>query len=78
MDGKGRYPDNVFVERLWRTVKYEEVHLNNYRSQIEAYTNLDPFFRFYNDHRPHSAFGIADPKTAMEIYRQPVQLAIDP
>ena len=37
-------------------------------SQIEAYTNLDTFFRFYNDHRPHSAFGMAAPKTPMEVY----------
>jgi putative transposase len=77
MDGRGRALDNVFVERLWRTVKYDEVYLKSYRSQIEAYTNLDTFFRFYNEQRPHSAFGITSPKTPMEIYRQPIALAIN-
>ncbi len=77
MDGRGRALDNVFVERLWRTVKYDEVYLKSYSSQIDAYTNLDTFFRFYNEQRPHSAFGIANPKTPLEIYRQPVPLAIN-
>lgn len=77
MDGRGRALDNVFVERLWRTVKYDEVYLKSYRSQIEAYTNLDTFFRFYNEQRPHSAFGITSPKTPMEVYRQPIALAIN-
>jgi putative transposase len=77
MDGRGRALDNVFVERLWRTVKYDEVYLKSYCSQVDAYTNLETFFRFYNDHRPHSAFGIAVPMTPMEVYRQPVALAIN-
>ncbi len=77
MDGRGRALDNVFVERLWRTVKYDEVYLKSYRSQIEAYTNLDTFFQFYNEQRPHSAFGLAAPRTPMEVYRQPVPLAIN-
>ena len=68
MDGRGRALDNVFVERLWRTVKYDEVYLKCYLSQVEAHTNLERFFRFYNDHRPHSAFGDADPKTPMQVY----------
>jgi putative transposase len=77
MDGRGRALDNVFVERLWRTVKYDEVYLKSYCSQIDAYANLDAFFRFYNEQRPHSAFGIASPKTPMEVYRQLVPLAIN-
>lgn len=77
MDGRGRALDNVFVERLWRTVKYEEVYLKSYRSQIEAQTNLDTFFQRYNEVRPHSAFGDATPLTPMEVYRQPVLLAIN-
>jgi putative transposase len=68
MDGKGRALDNVFVERLWRTVKYEEVYLKSYRSRVEAYANLEAHFRFYNDHRPPGAFGAATPKTPIEIY----------
>jgi putative transposase len=77
MDGRGRALDNVFVERLWRTVKYEEVYLKGYCSQIDAYTNLEAFFRFYNERRPHSAFGNADPKTPLEVYRQHIALAVN-
>ncbi len=66
-----------FVERLWRTVKYEEVYLKSYRSQIEAHTNLEAFLRFYNERRPHSAFGDSEPMTPMEVYRQPIPLAIN-
>lgn len=77
MDGRGRALDNVFVERLWRTVKYEEVYLKSYRSQIEAHTNLEAFLRFYNERRPHSAFGDSEPMTPMEVYRQPIPLAIN-
>lgn len=67
MDGKGRALDNVFVERLWRTVKWDEVYRKSYRSQIDADQNLERFFRFYNDERPHSSF--AGDVTPMEVYR---------
>jgi putative transposase len=77
MDGRGRALDNVFVERLWRTVKYDEVYLKSYRSLVDAHTNLDTFFRFYNDLRPHSAFGNAAPMTPMEVYREELPLAIN-
>ena len=49
MDGKGRYQDNIFVERLWRTVKYEEVYLKAYANVLEAQRGLGDYFRFYND-----------------------------
>ncbi len=55
MDGKGRYQDNIFVERLWRTVKYEEVYLKAYASVLEAQRGLEDYFRFYNGLRPHQA-----------------------
>ena len=58
-------------------VKYDEVYLKSYRSQVDAFTNLETFFRFYNDHRPHSAFGDAAPPTPMEVYRVQVPLAIN-
>ena len=58
MDGRGRALDNVFVERLGRTVNDKEVDLRSNRSQIEADTNLDTYFRFDHGHRPHSAFGV--------------------
>jgi len=70
MDGKGRCLDNVFVERLWRTVKYDEIYLKSYQSQIEAHTHLENYFRFYNEQRPHSAFGNTDPMTPMQAYRR--------
>ena len=54
MDGKGRYSDNIFVERLWRTVKYEEVYLKAYANVTEARRELGDYFRFYNDLRPRA------------------------
>ena len=71
MDGKGRCLDNVFVERLWRSVKYEEVYLKAYANLVEAERNLRIYFGFYNDHRPHSSH---DGQTPSEVYR----LSIDP
>ena len=61
MDGKGRYQDNIFVERLWRTVKYEEVYLKAYASVPEAQRELEGYFRFYNGIRPHQALGYRTP-----------------
>ena len=62
MDGKGRYQDNIFVERLWRTVKYEEVNLKAYANVLEAQMGLEDYFRFYNgQHRPHQALGYRTP-----------------
>ena len=61
MDGKGRYSDNIFVERLWRTVKYEEVYLKAYASVLETQRGLEDYFRFYNGVRPHQALGYRTP-----------------
>lgn len=62
MDGKGRALDNVFVERLWRSVKYEEVYLNEYASVSEGTRSLGQYFRFYNQKRPHQALGYRTPE----------------
>ena len=65
MDGKGRVFDNILTERLWRTVKYEEVHLKEYGSLAEAREELDRFFRWYNGERPHQSLGCQTPD---EVY----------
>jgi len=57
MSGRGRAYDNIFVERLWRSVKYEEVYLNDFLQPPEVEAGLDRYFRFYNQDRPHQAFG---------------------
>ena len=65
MDGKGSYRDNLFIERLWRTVKYEEVYLHAYQDGREARISLGNYFRFYNAERPHQSFGY---RTPAEVY----------
>ncbi len=65
MDGRGRWLDNVFVERLWRSVKYEEVYLHAYTSPREATTGLRGYFDYYNRGRLHQAL---DYQTADEVY----------
>jgi putative transposase len=64
MDGKGSYNDNLFIERLWRTVKYEEVYLKAYQDGSEARIGLGNYFRFYNTERPHQALGYRTPAEA--------------
>jgi len=61
MDGKGRCLDNVFVERLWRSLKYEEVYLHAYDSVSKARAGIGRYFRFYNTERPHQALGYQTP-----------------
>ena len=65
MDGKGRWVDNVFVERLWRSVKYEDIYLRAYETPAELRVGLERYFRFYNSQRGHSAL---DRKTPDEVY----------
>lgn len=67
MDGKGRCLDNIFVERLWRSVKYEEVYLKNYATPKEALKGLHQYFHFYNHARPHQSLNY---KTPAQIYFQ--------
>ncbi len=61
MDGKGSYNDNLFIERLWRSVKYEEVYLKAYQDGRDARIGLGNYFRFYNTERPHQALGYRTP-----------------
>jgi putative transposase len=61
MDGKGRYTDNLFIERLWRSLKYEEVYLKAYAGGKEARAGIGGYFDFYNLERPHQALGYQTP-----------------
>jgi putative transposase len=61
MDGKGRWRDNVFVERVWKSIKYEEVYLHAYGSVHEARSSIGSYIGFYNSIRPHSSLGALTP-----------------
>lgn len=63
MDGKGRALDNIFVERLWRTVKYEDIYLKGYGDVAELYAGLTNYFQFYNHQRPHQSLNYATPSS---------------
>ena len=65
MDGKRRWVDNVFIERLWRSVKYEEVYLKAYDSMTDAWQGLKTYFEFYNGHRRHQSLSRRTPN---EVY----------
>jgi len=67
MDGRGRAMDNIFIERLWRTVKYENIFLHDYADVSEVIAGLKSYFRFYNHERPHQSLGN---RTPAEVYFQ--------
>ena len=73
MDGKGAWRDNVFVERLWRSIKYEEVYLRAYDSVSDARASLDRYLDFYNSRRPHSSL---DGMTPDQAYFPPLPLRL--
>ena len=75
MDGKGAWRDNVFVERLWRTIKYEEVYLHAYASVPEARAALARYLTFYNARRPHSSLDRQTPDQAYFNASQPIPVA---
>ena len=66
MDGRGRCLDNIFIERLWRSLKYEEVYLRDYALVSDAHAGIGNWFRFYNHQRPHQSLG---DRTPAELYR---------
>jgi putative transposase len=66
MDGKGRYVDNIFIERLWKSVKYECVYLNAFEDGLTLYKGLADYFRFYNNERMHQSL---DYKTPASMYQ---------
>ena len=65
MDGRVRALDNIFVERLWRSVKYEEVYINDCHTVMDAVFKLSEYFKFYNNQRPHQSL---DYQTPFEAY----------
>jgi putative transposase len=73
MDGKGSWRDNVFIERFWRTVKYEEVYLRAYDSVAEARSSIGRYLEFYNGRRPHSAL---DRRTPDQAYYDSLPLCV--
>jgi putative transposase len=66
MDGKGRFLDNIFIERLWRSLKYEEVFIKAYGSVMEARQGIGGWLRFYNEERPHQALGYRTPREVFD------------
>jgi acyl carrier protein len=72
MDGKGRWLDNVFIERLWRSVKYELTYLKEYATGSQLYKDLKMYFEYYNKKRPHQSFSF---RTPSQVY-QPLSLVI--
>lgn len=70
MDGKGRWLDNVFIERLWRSVKYELTYLKEYETCSQLYIDLQNYFQYYNNKRPHQSFNL---KTPSQIYQEAIR-----
>ena len=66
MDGRGRALDNVFVERLWRSVKYEDIYIQGYDSVPGLHRGLARYFAFYNDERPHQSLGYRAPSAVYQ------------
>jgi putative transposase len=66
MDGKGRFLDNIFIERLWRSLKYEEVYIKAYDSVAGARQGIGAWLGFYNEKRPHQAFGYRTPRAVYD------------
>ena len=75
MDGKGRWMDNVFIERLWRSLKYEEVYIKGYADGAELRTGVAQWLAFYNHSRPHQALGNQSP---MAVWREAMVAALPP
>lgn len=75
MDGRGRALDNIFTERLWRSLKYEEVYLREYASVPEARQSISNYFEFYNQRRPHQTLGYQTPEAVYNNLKQSTLMA---
>ena len=67
MDGRGRWLDNVFIERLWRSLKYEEIYLHAYEDLARARHGIENYFTFYNEERPHRSLGYQTPRAFYDL-----------
>jgi putative transposase len=76
MDGRGSYTDNLFIERLWRTVKYEEVYLKAYQDGRDARIGIGNYFSFYNTQRPHQALAYRTPAEVFEGAVAPIPVGV--
>ena len=74
MDGRGRWMDNVFIERLWRSLKHEDIYLKGYADGREAHVGIGSWIGFYNEQRPHQALGN---RTPMAVWREGASTAVD-
>jgi putative transposase len=75
MDGRGRFMDNIFIERLWRSIKYEEVHLKAYAAGREARAGIGSWMTFYNFRRPHQAMNNQMPMAAWRAGMDKIEAA---
>jgi putative transposase len=75
MDGEGAWRDNVFVERVWKSVKYEEVYLKSYSNVPEARASIGKYLDFYNGRRPHQSLGRQPPDQVFFNAPQPIPVA---
>ena len=75
MDGKGRFRDNIFIERLWRTLKYERIYLRAYETGAELFKDLTDWFNWYNAGRKHTSLDKQTPDTAYYQAPEPLKLA---
>ena len=67
MDGKYRALDNIFIERLWKSVKYEHIYLNVYENGVDLYKGMKEYFKFYNNERPHQSLNYETPAKKFNI-----------
>jgi putative transposase len=70
MDGKGRALDNIYVERLWRTLKYEDIYIRSYENMIQLKEGIRRYFNFYNNERFHQSLGYATPADMYESFSE--------
>jgi len=75
MDGRGRFMDNIFIERLWRSIKYEEIHLKAYADGREARAGIGSWMAFYNFRRPHQALDNQMPMAAWRAGMDTIEAA---